>query len=183
MWKLCVFSLRSPGELWLKERVAAFDSGNRRKRKEARLRWDKQGSKVSTSWKPFNSPFLFFGWGRRCFSSKLWILWWLSTSSFQVPSLKCIGFGRVPGVCEAKLTLWHGGLKMQIHVRQFGRGRSWLMEEDPNKIDGWHNTQERERERGREMDLCIPLLHKHHTTCPYHIIFITSLPHQFVHSI
>ena len=122
-------------------------------------------------------------WGRRCFSSKLWILWWLSTSSFQVPSLKCIGFGRVPGVCEAKLTLWHGGLKMQIQVRQFGRGRSWFMEEDPNKIDGWHNTQERERERGREMDLCIPLLHKHHTTCPYHIIFITSFPHQFVHSI
>jgi len=26
---------RSPGELWLKERIAAFDAGNRRKRKEA----------------------------------------------------------------------------------------------------------------------------------------------------
>ena len=79
----CIF-LRSPGELWLKERVAAFDAGNRRKRKEARLRWDKhiyrqrdkQGSKVSTSWKPFNSPLPFFGGARRrCFSSKFWILW------------------------------------------------------------------------------------------------------------
>ena len=28
---------RSPGELWLKERIAAFDAGNRRKRKEAML--------------------------------------------------------------------------------------------------------------------------------------------------
>lgn len=38
VWYVDVQSLilRSPGELWLKERVAAFDAGNRRKRKEAR---------------------------------------------------------------------------------------------------------------------------------------------------